>query len=86
MWNYENGRCERVLPGHTKQVNALQLLPGNRLASGASDCRISIWNLSSGEWIRNLTGHSGSVNALKLLDNGRIVSASHDMTIKVLVK
>jgi WD40 repeat protein len=39
----------RTLTGHSGYVNALAVLPGGRLASGADDRTIKLWDPASGE-------------------------------------
>jgi len=64
-------------------VNALAVLPGGRLASGAGDRTIKLWDPASGQLQATLEGHSGSVRALAVLPGGRLASGADDRTIKL---
>jgi WD40 repeat protein len=64
-------------------VNALAVLPGGRLASGAVGGTIKLWDSDSGQLQATLQGHSGSVNALAVLPGGRLASGAIDGTIKL---
>ena len=75
--------CETTLKGHTDLVNALCILPGNKLASASCDKTIKIWDLSSGKCETTLQGHQNSVNALCLLPGNKLASGSCDKTIKI---
>jgi WD40 repeat protein len=64
-------------------VNALAVLPGGRLASGADDRTIKLWDPASGQLQATLKGHSGPVLALAVLPDGRLASGAGDRTIKL---
>ena len=49
--------CEQTLVGHQRYINALCVLPGNKLASGSNDKTIKIWNIATGKCEQTLLGH-----------------------------
>jgi hypothetical protein len=73
----------RTLYGHSGSVNALAVLPGGRLASGAGDATIKLWDPASGQLQATLEGHSSSVSALAVFPDGRLASGGDDRTIKL---
>jgi WD40 repeat protein/tRNA A-37 threonylcarbamoyl transferase component Bud32 len=45
IWNNQNGRLQRTLPGHTETILSLAFSPyGTLVASGSEDGTIKIWN------------------------------------------
>ncbi|MEY4808291.1 MAG: hypothetical protein RLZZ206_2680, partial [Cyanobacteriota bacterium] len=49
LWDPASGQLTATLEGHSGPVNALAVLPGGRLASGADDRTIKLWDPASGE-------------------------------------
>jgi WD40 repeat protein len=64
-------------------VNALAVLPGGRLASGAGDRTIKLWDPATGQLQATLEGHSDWVRALAVLPDGRLASGADDRTIRL---
>jgi len=92
VWNIEKRIDERVLVGHTHEVNALVVTPdGRRAISASDDTTLRIWDLSLGVGnlrgkicLRTLTGHNTWVKEIAMTPDGRyIVSRSHDFALKV---
>src|SRR5664280_1595865 len=86
------GPLQRVLLGHTDQVNAVAVTPnGTRIVSGAGglmpphdDNTVRVWDLASGRQERTLQGHTDLVNAVAVTPDGsRIISGSDDETVRV---
>lgn len=53
-----------IRTNHTKQINCIAVLSGDRLATGSSDSQIMIWDLTTGEHISTFQGHKGPVISL----------------------
>jgi WD40 repeat protein len=83
LWDSASGQLQATLEGHSGSVNALAVLPGGRLASGADDRTIKLWDSASGQLQATLEGHSDWVNALAVLPGGRLASGADDRTIKL---
>nr|XP_055031631.1 F-box and WD repeat domain containing protein 10B [Misgurnus anguillicaudatus] len=52
-WNLKTGVCTMFFYGHFGTINCLDLC-GDRLVSGAKDCRVKVWNLLTRKCINNL--------------------------------
>jgi WD40 repeat protein len=82
IWNLETLRPERVLRGHSDDVEDF-LFVGDTLGISASrDHRIMIWNLATGNIERVLEGHEKDVLSLAYHE-GKIYSSGDDMTLRV---
>ena len=44
IWNTKTGTVIKTITGHADWVDALALLPDNKLASGSGDASIIIWD------------------------------------------
>jgi WD40 repeat protein len=75
------GDCRLVLQGHTRQVNALAILPDSKLASGSTDCTVRVWDTRDGTCLLTLSGHSKPVHALAALPGGHLASGANDKTV-----
>lgn len=53
-----------IRANHSKQINCIAVLSGDRLATGSSDSQIMLWDLVSGEHISTFQGHKGPVVSL----------------------
>lgn len=70
-----------VPDAHDKEINSLQALPGNMLASSAA-LIIKIWS-SDYKLVRIINAHEKDVNSLEFYKDQIILSGSKDKTIKV---
>lgn len=77
------GTTVLTLVGHTSRITALELLPGNRLASASSDESIRLWRLDTGKCEAALLGHEACVNALAVLRDERLVSGGDDGMVRI---
>lgn len=73
------GKCTKVLRGHTDDVTALAVLSDRKLASGSNDQTVRIWD--RGECVLILKGHTKGVTSLAVLHNGSLASGSLDATV-----
>ena len=72
MWNYKTGKSVHVFEGHTKDVDALLLLPDKRrFLTGSQDNTIKLWDTKSRKLIRTYSGHTFWPRELKLLPDGK---------------
>ncbi len=76
--------AERLLIGHTRNVCALAVLPGNRhIVSGSWDNSARIWSVAKWEAELTLTDHSGAVWDVLPLDEHTIVTGCADKNIRI---
>ena len=64
-------------------INALCVLPGNKLASGSADNTIKIWDIVTGKCEQTLEGHQDFVRSICILPKNKLASCSIDKTIKI---
>jgi WD40 repeat protein len=83
IYNYSTGGLMRTLNGHTNNVNSIEILSEQFMASGGWDQKVIIWDLSSYSIKYTLTGHTNWVNCLKRLSSNLI--ASGDLNGKIIV-
>ena len=79
----ENIQEVSELKGHLEQINCLEYINAETIASGSGDKTIKIWNHVKKEVIFTMEGHQLGVKCLKLLKDGRLASGSFDNTIKI---
>uniref|UniRef100_A0A8C4TEN2 F-box and WD repeat domain containing 10 n=1 Tax=Erpetoichthys calabaricus TaxID=27687 RepID=A0A8C4TEN2_ERPCA len=81
-WSLANGSCLKIFRGHMGTIHCLDLC-GNRLVSGAKDCRVKIWNLETGKSNRKMKfKHQDPIRCVKI-DETHVVSACKRGQIKV---
>ncbi|KAJ3125799.1 hypothetical protein HK098_008187 [Nowakowskiella sp. JEL0407] len=85
-WDITNGKVVRNYTGHTEDVYAVAVLPGDtpRLFSGSVDEKIREWDTATGETIRIYSGHTDTVTSLAVLPGSppRLFSGSFDGTVR----
>jgi len=74
IYNYSTGALIRTLNGHSDNVNSIEMLSGQFMASGGDDQIVFIWDLSLYAIKYTLRGHSFSVNCIKRLSSNLIAS------------
>jgi WD40 repeat protein len=82
IWDLEARRPERVLRGHSDDVEDFVFIGDELGASASRDHRILIWNLRTGSIERVLAGHEKDVLSIGYQD-GRIYSSGDDKTLRV---
>jgi WD40 repeat protein len=82
LWNLATGQRERVLLGHSDDVDAFVFIDDRIGASVSSDCRILLWDLASGSITRVLEGHDKVVISVAYHD-GRLYTCGEDETVRV---
>ncbi|MBN3290916.1 FBW10 protein, partial [Polypterus senegalus] len=81
-WSLATGSCLKIFRGHMGTIHCLDLC-GNRLVSGAKDCRVKIWNLETGKSNRKMKfKHQDPIRCVKM-DETHVVSACKRGQIKV---
>ena len=85
VWDLKSGVCQRILEGHTDEVNSLTISPdGLRIISGGKDKSIRVWDLKKGDCLRTLEGHTKPVRTLAISPQGhRLISGGSDSSIFV---
>lgn len=82
VWDLAGGARERVLLGHSDDVEDFCFLDGNLGASVSRDRRILVWDLATGAIVRVIEGHERDVLSICAHD-GRLYSAGDDSTLRV---
>ena len=82
VWDLASGARERVLLGHSDDVEDFCFLDGNLGASVSRDRRILLWNLATGAIVRVIEGHERDVLSI-CAHGGRLYSSGDDSTLRV---
>jgi toxoflavin biosynthesis protein ToxC len=82
IWNLATHRPERVLRGHSDDVEDFVFVDETLGVSASRDRRILVWDLATGAILRVLEGHDKDVLSLAYHD-GKIYSSGDDMTLRV---
>lgn len=83
IWSTDNGKCFKVLTGHTNGVHCVQFISENKVISGSWDNSIRLWDIETAECINEFTGHTGPISFLKIVDESRFISGSFDGTLRL---
>jgi WD40 repeat protein len=77
--------AERILRGHTHNVNGVAFSPDGETSATCSDDKTArVWQASSGDLIRELKGHTKAVWGVAFSPDGeKIATCSHDQTARV---
>jgi WD40 repeat protein len=78
IFNFTTGSWLNTLKGHTSNVNAIEVLSEQFIASGGDDTRVFIWDLKTYSSKYNLTGHTISVYCIKRLSSNLIASGDEN--------
>ena len=73
----------QTLNGHSSNVNSIEILNEQFIASGCFDYNILIWDFSSYSIKFNLTGHASGVYCVKRLSSNLLASGDESGLIKI---
>ncbi len=82
IWDLGTRQIERILKGHSDDVEDFVFVDDNRGVSVSRDWRIIVWDLLTGAAIHIIEGHDKDVLSVAV-DNGRIYTSGDDMTLRV---
>jgi WD40 repeat protein len=82
IWDLATRRPERVLRGHSDDVEDFVFIGDDLGVSASRDHRILVWNLRTGNIERVLEGHEKDVLSLGYHD-GKVYSSGDDKTLRV---
>jgi len=82
IWDLLNRRLEKVLRGHSDDVECFTFVDDHIGISASRDWRAIVWNLDTGAIIRVLDGHEKDVLSVAFSD-GKIYTSGDDMTLRV---
>jgi WD40 repeat protein len=82
IWDLASRTVERVLRGHSDDVEDFVFVDERTGVSVARDTRVLIWDLETGAIARVIDGHDKDALSVAF-DNGRIYSSGDDMTLRV---
>jgi len=81
IWNLETFAVERVLRGHSDDVEDFAFASDNTGVSVSRDQRILIWDLATGAIVRTIEEHEKDVLAV-VTYGGSVYTAGDDMTLR----
>jgi WD40 repeat protein len=82
IWDLVTGRPQRVLRGHSDDVEDFVFAGDSLGVSASRDHRVLVWDLTTGAILSVLEGHEKDVLALAYHD-GKVYSSGDDMTLRV---
>jgi WD40 repeat protein len=82
IWDLATRQLERILKGHSDDVEDFVFVDDSRGVSVSRDWRIIVWDLHTGAVIHIIEGHDKDVLSVAV-DNGRIYTSGDDMTLRV---
>lgn len=85
IWDLKSRCLDRVLRGHSDDVDCFTFASGNRGVSSGQDKRVIIWDLETGAILRIIHEHEKDVISV-VFNNGMIFSSGDDMTVRHICK
>jgi WD40 repeat protein len=82
--HYNRFKCIEIIKAHTKQINSLVNLTGNKFATGSGDRKIKIWDADDGyNCLNTLDNDSWVLNLLFVSEKGLLLAGTYNQMIKV---
>ena len=81
VWDIAARRCQKVLEGHTDDVEGFAFIDERSGVSVSRDHTLRLWDLESGCQLRVFTGHERDALSVAYMD-GTIWSSGDDMTLR----
>lgn len=83
LWDVENGKLLRTLPGHTDTIYSIAFSPDHRIfASGCRDGTIRLWDIASGRQISVLAQEVINLRSIAFSPDGKkLASGGGNITI-----
>ena len=81
VWDLRRRALERVLRGHSDDVEDFAFVNDEVGVSVSRDCRVLVWNLTNGSITRVLEGHEKDVLSVAY-DSGLVFTSGDDMTLR----
>ena len=82
IWDLATRQCERVLRGHSDDVECFTFVDDHVGISASRDWRAIVWNLDTGAIMHVLDGHAKDVLSV-VHNDGLIYTSGDDMTLRV---
>lgn len=83
VWDWQKGKNERVLIGHTDSVRCLALLGDNKFASASWDGTVRVWDWWLGNQVAILDAGIGQLHAIAVSEDNRWLIAGGEKGICV---
>jgi WD40 repeat protein len=82
--HYNRFKCIEIIKAHTKQINSLVNLTGNKFATGSGDGTIKIWDADDGyNCLNTLDNDSWVLNLIFVSEKGLLLAGTYNQMIKV---
>jgi WD40 repeat protein len=82
--HYNRFKCIEIIKAHTKQINSLVNLTGNKFATGSGDWTIKIWDADDGyNCLNTLNNDDWVLNLIFVSEKGLLLAGTYNRMIKV---
>lgn len=87
IWNFRNGKCEKILKGHSRFINNLEFYSSkNQLISCSDDKTIRIWDMNVYRCVNVIDSHQKCFDLIKLVPNSDDDSFASQMLLAFVGK